>query len=110
MEDGVSVWKVSGKMVTRIRDRYRNQIELTDERWLHIVTYHPELADYRDEVVETIRKGVRRQDAVEQEKYRYVKKFSDLPLDYTHLVAVVKLTRNNFVLTAYGIEKKGRSQ
>jgi hypothetical protein len=33
-----------------------------------------------------------------------------LPLDYTHLVVVVKMVRNNFVLTAYGIEKKGRSR
>jgi len=97
-------------MVTKIRDRYGNQIELTDERWQHIVTYHPELEDCRDQVLETIRKGTRRQDAVEREKYKYVRKFADLPLDDTHLVAVVKMVRNNFVLTAYGIEKKGRSR
>ncbi len=72
--------------------------------------YHPELEDCRDEVLETIHKGMRRQDAVEPEKYKYVRKFSDLPLDYTHLVVVVKMVRNNFVLTAYGIEKKGRSR
>ena len=97
-------------MATKVRDRYGNEIELTDERWQHIVTYHPELEDCRDEVLETICKGVRRQDAVEPEKYKYVRKFADLPLDYTHLVAVVKMVRNNFVLTAYGIEKKGRSR
>ena len=97
-------------MVTKIQDRYGNQIELTDELWLHIVTYHPELEDYREKVLETIRKGVRRQDAVEQDKYKYVKKFADLPLGYTHLVVVVKLIRNNFVLTVYGIEKKGRTR
>ena len=97
-------------MVTRVRDRYGNQIELTDERWRHIVTYHPELEDCREEVLETIRKGGRRQDAIEPEKYKYLRKFADLPLDYTHLVAVIKMVRNNFVLTAYGIEKKGRSR
>jgi hypothetical protein len=74
------------------------------------VTYHPELEDFREEVLATIRKGVRRQDAVEPEKYKYLRKCADLPLDYTHLVAVVKMVRNNFVLTAYGIEKKGRSR
>ena len=42
-------------------------------------------------MLETIRKGVRRQDAIEPEKYKCVRKFSDLPLDYTHLVAVVKM-------------------
>jgi hypothetical protein len=92
----------------KIRDRYGNQIELTDERWQHIITYHPELEGCRDSVLETIRKGVRRQDALEPEKYKYLRKFDDLPLGYTHLVAVVKMIRNNFVLTAYGIEKKGR--
>jgi hypothetical protein len=97
-------------MATKVRDRYGHEIELTDERWRHIVTYHPELEDLRDEVLETIRKGVRRQDAVEPEKYKYLRKFADLPLDYTHLVAVVKMVRNNFILTAYGIEKKGRSR
>ncbi len=96
--------------MTKIQDRYGNQIDFTNERWWHIVTYHPELEDYREEIEETIRNGIRRQDVVEQDKYKYVKKFANLPLDYTHLVVVVKLIRNNFVLTAYGIEKKGRSR
>jgi hypothetical protein len=97
-------------MATKVRDRYGNQIELTDERWHHIVTYHPELENCRDEVLGTIRKGVRRQDVVEPEKYKYIRKLAHLPLDYTHLVVVVKMVRNNFVLTAYGIEKRGRSR
>jgi len=29
-----------------IWDRYGNQIGLTDERWNHIITGHPELEDY----------------------------------------------------------------
>lgn len=97
-------------MTTRVQDRYGNQIELTDERWRHIVTYHPELEDLHEEVLETIRKGGRRQDPLEPEKYKYIRKFSGLPLDYTHIVTVVKMVRNHFVLTAYGIEKKGRSR
>ena len=40
-------------MVTRVRDRYGNQIELTDERWRHIVIYHPELEEFREDVLET---------------------------------------------------------
>ncbi len=97
-------------MTATIRDRYGNQIELTDESWFYIVTYHPEMEDFREEVLETIRKGRRRQDAIEPEKYKYVRKFDDLPMNYTHLVAVVKMIRNNFVLTAYGIEKKRKKQ
>ena len=97
-------------MTTKVRDHYGNQIELTDERWRHIVTYHPELEEFRAEVLETIRRGTRRQDAMESEKYKYLRKFDGLPFGYTHLVAVVKMGRNNFVLTAYGIEKKGRKR
>lgn len=96
--------------VTKVRDRYGNEIDLTDERWRHIATFHPELEEFRDEVLETIRKGTRRQDTIEPDKYKYTKKFSDLPLDYTHVVVVVKMVRNNFILTAYGIEKKGKDQ
>ena len=94
-------------MGTRVRDRYGNQIELTDERWRHIVTYHPALEEFREEVLETIRKGTERQDASEPDKYKNVKKCVGLLLDYTHVAVVMKMVRNNFVLTAYGIEKKG---
>jgi len=97
-------------MTMKVQDRYGNQIELTAERWNHVVTYHPELEDCLEEVLETIRKGTRRQDALELDKYKYVKKFSSLPLDSTHIVAVIKMVRNNFVLTAYGIERKGKSR
>jgi hypothetical protein len=97
-------------MGNKVRDRYGNQLELTDERWHHIVTYYPEPEEYREEVLETIRRGTRRQDAAEPNKYKYVKKCGGLPLDDTHVVAVVKMVHNNFVLTAYGIEKKGRDQ
>ena len=93
----------------KVWDRYGNQIDLTDGRWRHIITYHPELEDFREEILETIRRGTRRQDAMEPEKYKYLRKFDGLPLGYTHLVAVVKMVGKNFVLTAYGIEKKGRS-
>jgi hypothetical protein len=29
-------------------------IRLTDERWLHIITGHPEMSNYRNEILETI--------------------------------------------------------
>ena len=45
--------------MAKVWDRYGNQIELTDERWTHITTGHPELEDYYEEVLETIKKGSR---------------------------------------------------
>lgn len=47
---------------------------------------------------------------MEPEKYKYIKQFDNLPMDHTHLVVVVKMIHNNFVLTAYGVEKKGRKK
>ena len=43
--------------MAKIWDRYGNEIELTDERWNHIITGYPELEDYYEEVLETIKKG-----------------------------------------------------
>ena len=63
-------------------------------------------------VLETLRKGTRRQDAFDRAKYKYVAEFPDLPTPYTHVVVVTKFgwsgsppEVNNFVLTAYLIEK-----
>ncbi|HXV63627.1 MAG TPA: hypothetical protein VEK15_23200 [Vicinamibacteria bacterium] len=95
------------------RDRYGNDVYLTDERWRHITESwgHPEMAQFEDELRETVRAGDRQQDSLNPEKYRYVKEFDDLPEHNTHIVAVVlfksivsegaKSVPNNFVVTAY---------
>ena len=80
--------------MAKVSDRYGNQIEITDERWNHIITGHPELKDFHEEVLETIKKGRRRQDTIDDKKYKYIKDFANLPLGYTHLVVVVKLIKN----------------
>jgi len=92
----------------RIRDRYGNEIELTEERWAHIIEGHPELEDFLDEVLETVRTGSRRQDPLDPQKYRYTRAFDHLPFGATRLVAIVKLTRNNFIVTAYTIQRRKR--
>jgi hypothetical protein len=96
-----------------VRDRYGNDIYLTDERWRHITQPwgHPEMAEFEDELRETVRSGDRTQDSLNPQKYRYSKEFGHLAEHNTHIVAVVlfKLTEsdqahsvpNNFVVTAY---------
>ena len=79
--------------MAKIWDRYENEIEFTDERRNHIITGHPELDDYYEEVLETIKKGRRKQEPMDEKKYK-----DNLPV-------VVKLIRNNFILTAYGVER-----
>ena len=95
------------------KDRFGNDIYLTDERWEHITdaANHCEMADYEIELRETIKNGKRKQEMLNPQKYRYSKKFNDLTANNTHLVAIVKIglfedeagkiDQNNFVLTAY---------
>jgi hypothetical protein len=91
----------------QVTDRWDNRVTLTDERWQHIVEGHPELEEFREQVLETVRKGRRKQDPIDPQKYKYFYPVQRLPFGLTHIVVVAKLAGRKFVLTAYGIEKKG---
>ena len=94
-------------------DRYRNEIYLTHERWQHIIASinHPDMADYEEQLKATIHYGTRTQDSLNPQKYRYVNTFNDLPVDNTHIIAIVlfrfressdgKPISNNYIVTAY---------
>ena len=104
--------RASGRRWT-VRDRYNNEVYLTHERWEHITDSinHPEMAAYEEHVQDTIRSGERRQDALQPQKYRYMKAFDDLAAENTHLVAIVlcgfsegkdgKPLPNNYIVIAY---------
>jgi hypothetical protein len=93
------------------RDRDGREIYLTGERWEHICDHHPEMAKCEAELRQTIRLGLRRQDKLSPQKYRYLLRISHLPGDNTHVEAVVlfrfaegeegDLTANNYIVTAY---------
>jgi hypothetical protein len=92
-----------------VRDKRGREIYLTEERWGHALD-HPGVEDrLLGSVLLTIRVGGRKQEALDPSKYKYRRKFEDLPEDYTHIVVVVKFgidpvdpsKENNFVLTAY---------
>ena len=95
-----------------VQDHKINSIYLTQERWEHALD-HPGMHEgLLDDVLETLRKGERKQDVYDQSKFKYNHSFSSLPMFYTHIVVVVKFgwqgipaKPNNFVLTAYLIEK-----
>lgn len=95
-----------------VQDWQGHTIYLTWERWQHVLD-HPGMDEgLLEPVLETLRKGRRKQDTYDPAKYKYLYKFPDLPMLYTHIVVVVKFgwrdaetEANNFVLTAYLIEK-----
>jgi hypothetical protein len=96
-----------------VKDRYRNSIYLTQERWDHIIQSinHPEMEEYEEELKETVKTGIRKQDSLNPQKFRYSKEFDKLPADNTHIVAIVlfrinesgngEIVSNNFIVTAY---------
>jgi len=97
----------------RVQDRYGNSIYLTQERWEHIIDplNHPEMEGYEESLKETVQSGIRKQDSLNPQKYRYSKEFENLPADNTHIVAIVlfrlqergigEIESNNFIVTAY---------
>ena len=89
----------------QVIDRWGTRITLTDERWQHIMEWHPELEEFKENVLETIRKGRRRQDPIDQQKYKYIYAVEGLPFGLTHIVVVARLAARKFILTAYGIER-----
>ena len=95
-----------------VSDKNGNKIYLTQERWEHITEdiNHPEMADYEEELKETIRIGKRTQDTLNPQKYRYSMTFDNLAGYNTHIVALVlfrfreqsgEVLSNNFIVTAY---------
>ncbi|MBC8472567.1 MAG: hypothetical protein H8D56_24145 [Planctomycetes bacterium] len=98
-------------------DRYDNEIYLTHERWEHIIekTNHPEMIDCEEQLKQTIHSGKRKQDALNPQKYRYIKAFDGLAGDNTHIVVIVlfrfiedgmgNLVPNNYIVTAYQKER-----
>jgi len=57
-----------------VRDRYGNDVYLTQERWKHIVEpiNHPEMSEFERHLEETVGSGVRKQDLLNPQKYRYI--------------------------------------
>lgn len=96
-----------------VRDRYGNDVYLTEERWRHITETinHPDMVHFMAELQETIRSGYRKQDLLNPQKYRYSQAFDTLDDDNTHIIAFV-ICRfregedghpepNNYIVTAY---------
>jgi hypothetical protein len=106
-ESPVRIWPLFAQ------DKEGRSIYITEERWHHALDHPGMQPGLLDAVLETLRLGRRKQDAYDPAKYKYLRGFDGLPGSYTHLVVVVKFgaahdepsRENNFVLTAYLVEK-----
>ncbi|MBC8447336.1 MAG: hypothetical protein H8D78_06265 [Chloroflexi bacterium] len=96
-----------------VRDRYGNEIYLTEERWKHALEFHPHLRGHLHDVLDTLRTGRRRQKPRQPNEYKYYKRCDSLPLNYNCIIVVVAFTQReqpngffvpkNFVKTAWGV-------
>lgn len=94
-----------------VQDRFGNAIYFTEERWRHILEARPELEPHFDLLLETLRTGRRKQDALIPNEYRYYKQFDELLPENNHLVVIVifktrldetgNYVPNNFVVTGW---------
>lgn len=101
-----------------VRDRYGNKIYMTAEQWRHAVSRRPWLANYLDDVLNTIRRGRRKQDALNSHKYKYYRQCDELLPDFNHLVVVVLFgevkdadgltVSNNYVTTVWAVFVYGK--
>ncbi|MCP4358315.1 MAG: hypothetical protein GY796_09900 [Chloroflexi bacterium] len=94
-----------------VQDRFRNIVYFTEERWEHILESHPELEPHFDKLLETLRTGQRKQDALFPNEYRYYKRFDELMPENNHIIVIVifkttldehgRYLPNNFVVTGW---------
>lgn len=94
------------------RDSKGNIIYITEERWNHIVDpdNHPEMEDFEEALIETLKQGKRQQDSLNPQKYFYRRKLDCVSDRNTQIEAVVlfrmradkdRIVSNNYVVTAY---------
>lgn len=85
----------------KISDFRGNQIELTNERWQHIITEHPEVRGLKNRLSQilsapdSVKRSKRDKDVLLY--YRY---YPDI-LGSKYLLAVVKIHKRSFLLTCY---------
>ena len=85
----------------RIVDYKGNRIELTDERWQHIISEHPEVKKFKDKLSDVlsmpdlVKRSKRSEDVFLYYRY-YLEIFGG-----KHLLAVVKIGLWSFLLTCY---------
>lgn len=76
-----------------VKDRYGNEIYLTQERWGHIVDplNHPEMETYEGMIQTTLKQGRRQQEPLNPRKYRYSHSFKDLPDEVNRVIVIVPI-------------------
>ena len=89
--------------VFEVIDKSGRKIHLSKERWRHINTEHPELANYFEELKETLVNPSKITTYIYDENIKYYYKYLKEPnLTTKYLLVIVKyLNGKGFIITAY---------
>ena len=89
--------------IFEIKDKHGKEIHLSKERWTHINQDHPEMADYIEEIKETLKNPDKIATfSFEENVKRCYKYFKSRTSPAKHLLAIVKyLNGKGFIITAY---------
>jgi len=89
--------------IFEIKDKSRRKIHLSKERWSHINQDHPEIADYVEEIKETLERPDKIATFNFDENIRYYYKYvKSRASSAKYLLAIVKyLNGEGYVVTSY---------
>jgi len=83
------------------KDIFQDTIELTDERWHHIIKEHPEVKQYRERVKEVlIIPNYVKKSSRDTKVLLYYEYYGDILMG-KFLMVVVKKNLRSFILTCY---------
>jgi len=90
-------------VIFEVVDFNTRKIRLTKKQYLHIVKRHPSVADYFEEVKETIRNpDVITRSKVDEDVRYYYKYYKELKSPHKYILVVVKyLNGGGFIISVY---------
>jgi len=88
-------------MARSFKDRFDNKIKLTEKRWEHIITEHPEAEPYEDKILEVLLKpDLVKRSKRDKDTFLYYRYYKDV-YDGKYLLVVAETKEKQEILTCY---------
>lgn len=91
--------------MTRFRDYWDREVELTEERWGHIVKEHPEIEGLREQIGSVLNSPDYIKVSLRDKQVWLYYKYEEILYNGKHLLVVVKMGKRSFVVTCYITDK-----
>ena len=89
-----------------VKDKTGRRLRMTDFNWYHIIKRHPEMASYKDSVIETLENPDKIIDSLKNENVKYYYKYyKTLSHSYRFIRVIVKyLNGNGFIISSHFVK------